>query len=440
MQTRLLFVLSLLLCLGSVLIAEDWPQFRGPTGQGHATAKDLPISWNETENVAWKTAVPGKGWSSPVILGDQIWLTTAFETPEDESKAKERLKANTGNQPLVLCAEATFHALCLDKKTGTILHNIKLFSEKEPQWVHAQNSYASPTPILENGRVYCHFGTHGTICLDAKTGKTLWENHEHRINHENGPGGSPVLHDDMLIFHCDGSDVQYLTALDKNSGKTKWRTERSGAMNSNPQLKKAYGTPLVVELHGQFVLLSPAADWLYAYEPSTGRELWKLNYQVLGFSIVPRPVMSEGVLYLCTSFMKSELLAIRLDGADGNPEPHILWREKKSIPTQPSPLVVGNEVYVVSDQGGILSCFDKLTGKENYRERIEGKHCSSPLFADGKIYLCDREGVTVVVAPGPKFAALGKNKLDGSIMASPAAVDNALFIRTEHAMYRIEKP
>jgi outer membrane protein assembly factor BamB len=435
--------LSLLLafvvaCLTSWCAAEDWTQFRGPTGQGHATAKNLPTTWSETENVTWKTPLPGKGWSSPVLFGNQIWVTSAEEVPETPERTKERLAANTGNQPLDLAAEASFYAVCLDKTTGKIVQQLKLFTEKEPQWVHRMNSFASPTPILTAGRLYCHFGASGTACVDTQTHKVLWLNQEHKINHENGPGGSPVLHNDLLIFHCDGSDTQYITALNVQTGKTAWKTERTGKMNENPQLRKAYGTPLLANVAGQDILISPAADWMYAYDPTTGKELWKYSYETLGFSIVPRPVIDKGILYYCTSFMQSELQAVQFDPNQANVAPKFLWREKKSIPRMPSPIVVENRIYLVSDDGGVLSCLNATTGELVYRERIDGKHCASPLFADGKLYFCDREGTTVVLQPGDTLQVVAKNKLEGAIMASPAAVDNALFIRTEHALYRLE--
>ena len=425
-----------LLLLTAPAFAEDWPQWRGPTGQGIASDRPVPTQWSETENIAWKTAIPGKGWSSPVIMGEQVWLTTAELKPDTPENVAKRLKADTGGQPLELAGEASFHAVCLDRASGKILHDIVVLVEKEPQWVHRMNSYASPTPVLEEGRLYCYFGTFGAACVDTKTGKVLWTNIEHRIMHENGPGSSPVLEGDKLIFHCDGSDAQYIAALDKTSGKTVWQTPRSGKMDSNPQLKKAYGTPLVVDVNEKRIVMSPGANWLYGYDPATGKEMFKVEYERLGFSIVPRPVAAHGLLFMSTSFMQPELLAVRYDTAQ---TPHVVWREKKSVPTMPSPIVVGDYLYYVSDNGGVLSCLEAKTGQVAYRERIEGSHCASPILAGNLLYFCDREGTTTIVKPGPKLELVGKNKLVSPIMASPAAVDGALYIRTEQAMYRIEK-
>lgn len=427
---------AFLFCFGPIVTASDWPQWRGPEGQGHAHTTGLPLHWSETNNVTWKTPIPGRGWSSPVIESNQIWMTTAFESPAKPEDVERRLKADTGKQPLTVLEEVRLHAVCVDKATGRLLHNIELLRVREPQWVHQLNSYASPTPVIGGGRLYCHFGAFGTACVDTGTGRVLWTNREHEIMHENGPGSTPMLWRDLLIFHCDGSDVQYIAALDKRSGKTVWKTARSGEMNKNPQLKKSYGTPLVVEIQGKPQLMSPAADWLYAYDPATGRELSKMSYGALGFSISARPVTGHGLIYMSTGFMRPELLAIRADSAAG---PEIAWRFGKGVPNVPSPLLVGDELYFVSDAGGMVTCLDARTGAEQYRERLGGNFSASPVFADGKIYISSREGRTSVLAPGRSFKRLAENQLDGQLMASAAVVDGALFLRTDKALYRIEQ-
>jgi len=252
------------------------------------------------------------------------------------------------------------------------------------------------------------------------------------INHENGPGSSPVVWGDFVIFHCDGSDAQFIAALDKRTGKLAWKTARSGKMNAEPQLKKCYGTPLVVELNGRAQLLSPAADWLYSYDPASGRELWKLPYEKLGFSIAPRPVIGHGMLFMCTSFSQSEVLAIEL-----SPTPRIAWRFARQAPQVPSPLLVGDELYLLGDKG-IVTCLDAKTGSVNWTERLSGNYYASPLFADGRIYFFSREGRSTAIAPSKTFHVLGTGQLDGAICASPAAIGQALYIRTEKTLYRVE--
>jgi outer membrane protein assembly factor BamB len=253
--------------------------------------------------------------------------------------------------------------------------------------------------------------------------------------HENGPGSSPILWNNLLVFHLDGSDHQSVVALEKESGRLAWQTARSGKMHSNPQLKKSYGTPIVLEVNGQEQLISPASNWLYAYD-ATGRELWKLSYGGLGFSVTPRPVSGHGMVFISTCFSRPQILAIRYSDL---PMPEIAWRFKRGAPLVPSPLLVGEELYFLTDSGGLLTCLDARTGQEHYRERLGGNYSAAPTYADGKIYLCSREGVTSVVQAGRQFRRLETNRLPGRIFASLAAVDGALFLRTDSSLYCIQE-
>jgi outer membrane protein assembly factor BamB len=414
----------------------SWSQWRGPAGQGHApAAKNLPRSWSETENVVWKTPVEGKGWSSPVLADGRLWLTTAVETPLSEAEKAERLANVENSSSLQVSGPVSLRAVCLDAATGKVLHDIELFRQSQPDPIHSLNSYASPSPILDGGRLYCHFGTNGTACVDAASGEIVWSHTLQKIKHENGAGGTPVLFENRLIFDCDGSDQQYIVALDTATGAVAWKTERSGERNPEPQLKKAYGSPIVTEIGGRPVLLSTGADWLYAYDPNDGRELWKQAYGVLGFSIVPRPIVGHGMAYVSTSFMQPELLAVKLPTGDTLPE--IAWRVKKSVPNIPSPILVGDEIVMVSDKG-VATCLDAASGEVRFSERLGGNFCSSPLYADGRIYVGNREGQTFILTPGKAFHVEATNQLDGEIMATPIAVGPALFLRTDKAVYRIE--
>jgi len=414
-----------------------WPEFRGPGGQGHAHATALPTAFSETENVSWRTPIPGRGWSSPVIEDDRVWMTTAIETPLDPTEKARRIAGTTNSQPLEVAGALSLRAVCVDAASGKLLHDVEMLAHAEPQPIHELNSYASPTPVVDDGKLYGHFGTHGTACLDTRTLEVLWRNQDLRIQHENGPGSSPIVWGDLVIFHLDGSDVQYIVALDKQTGKVAWRTDRSGEMRENPQMRKAYGTPLVVEIHGRPQLISPASDWLYAYDPATGKELWKLPYGELGFSIAPRPVTADGLVLFCTSFMKSELIAVRHRDAKGPVEPRIAWRYGKQVSQMPSPIVVGEEVYFVSDKTGIVTCLDVQTGTEIWTERVGGNFSASPIFADGKLWFANREGVVTVLRPGRTFEKIAESRLDGRFFASPAAVGSALFLRSDRALYRI---
>lgn len=421
------------------LLAEEpaWPEWRGPGRDGHApAAHDLPVTWSETENVAWRTAIPGRGWSSPVIANGHIWMTTAIE---HEASPEERARATEGKKmagQLAVSGRLTIRAVCVDAATGKILHDIEVLAVDDPQPIHKLNSFASPSPVLADGRLYVHCGDFGAACIDAATGKVLWRNRSLRLNHENGPGSTPVLWKDKLIVHLDGSDTQSIAAYDRATGEVAWQTARSGALRDDPDLKKAYGTPIVISLGGGEVVISPAADWLYAYDPATGRELWKMSYGVLGYSIVPRPVSSGGLLYMSTSFNQPELLAIRLAGAATAPE--IAWREKKGAPTMSSPLIVDDLLYMVSDKG-VGTCLDAKTGEVVWSQRVGGNFSSSPMFANGHVYVSNRDGDTFVFRPGRDFEILATNHLDGGIFATPAVVGRAIFLRTEHALYRLEK-
>ncbi|MCZ6597077.1 MAG: PQQ-binding-like beta-propeller repeat protein [Planctomycetota bacterium] len=392
---------------------QRWPDFRGPTGDGHAPDAEVPLEWSEDENVAWKTLIHGRGWSSPVVWDGQIWLTTA--TPEGDELS----------------------VLALDAATGKVLHDDVLFDVPAPQRRNAMNSHASPSPVIEEGRVYVHFGSAGTACLDTKSRKTLWERRDLSCDHIEGPGSSPILFEDLLIFHMDGGDVQYVVALDKRTGKTSWKTERSVALEHLvPDRRKAYGTPLVVDTGERLELVCSGAEATMAYDPRTGEELWKVLYA--GWSMASRPIVGDGLVYFTTGYLRPRLLAVRPGGSGDVTGERIAWSVGRRIPTMPSPILVDGRVYVVSN-GGMATCLDAKTGDEKWRARIGGETCASPVYASGRIYFCDRDGMTRVVRPGDELETLATNHLDDGFMASPAVLGNALILRTTSHLYRIEE-
>ena len=434
-------VLSLIatftLSMHSAFAADRWPEWRGETGQGISLAKNLPVHWSEARGVVWKANVPGRGWSTPVIENGQIWLTAATDEPASEEDVELRRKTTTNSQPLIFSKSVSLRAVCVDLDSGTLLRDIEVLSEEDPDFIHRENTYATPTPILENGRLYCHYGPSGIACLDTDSGEVLWTNRTLRVKHENGPGSSPVLWQDKLFIHCDGIDEQYVVALDKNTGEIAWKTERSGKLNDNPQLKKSYATPLVTEVNGEMQLVSPAADWVYGYDLHSGKELWRLNYGELGFSNAARPVSGNGLLYITTGYMKASMLAIRVTRNGDEQQAEIAWRCTKQVPNVSSPLLIGDKMYFVSDQG-VASCLDARTGDTHWTERI-GKHFwASPFYADERIYFFDRDGTTTVIAADDKYQRLAINKLDGEMLATAAAVDHALVLRTDKALYRLK--
>ena len=381
---------------------QDWPQFRGPTGQGVSEEKGLPLTWSETKNVRWKVAIPGRGWSSPVVQGERIWLTTATE----EGKS--------------------LRAIAVDLNTGAIIQNVEVFRLKSARLVNSKNSFASPTPVVEGDRVYLHFGAFGTACI-TQSGEIVWKTRLEYDNGQHGTGGSPVIYEDLLIVNCDGNDVQFVVALDKTTGKVRWKKTREGY--------QAYSTPLVVSLPGGDQVISPGAFRAIAYEPRTGKEIWQVKYGE-GFSNVPRPVYGHGLVFICTGFQQASLLAIKPDGHGDITKSKIEWRLDRGVPFTPSPLLVGNELYMVSDNG-IATCVDAKTGQELWRARLGGNHSASPIYADGKIYFLSEEGESVVIAPGRELKHLATNQLDGPTLASMAVSSGSLFIRSQAHLYRI---
>lgn len=429
-------LVCLSLTLASAAIAEEsWPQFRGPEGQG-VVSDALPLKWSEDAGVRWKTALPGRGWSSPVVLGDQIWLTTAIERAEDPEILKERTKNSPTANAMALAADVSLRAVCVDRQSGQIVHDIELAHVTNPDPIHSLNSYASPTPVLEPGRLYCHFGCYGTVCLDTSTGEKLWEKkfaHDHMV----GPGSSPVVCDDLLVLTCDGADVQYIVAVDKETGEVAWKKDRPPLRATNPDFRKSYATPLVIEEAGQKQIVIPGAQWIIAYAPEDGRELWTLDHGA-GFSLAPRPVVDGERIYCCTGFTRANLLAIRRGGEGDITKSHVDWHHGKQVPTQPSPVLIDGKIFMVSDTG-VGQCLDTKTGEVVWKKRLEGNYSASPLATSDRVYFFNREGATTIVdAKSTSGAELGRNQLDAGQMATPAIVDGEMIARTETHLYAIE--
>jgi outer membrane protein assembly factor BamB len=393
---------------------ENWPEFRGPSGDGHCDGAALPIRWSETENVRWKTSIHDKGWSSPVIWENQIWLTTA---------------TNDGKKLFVIC---------VNRETGKILFDIKLFEVAKPGFCPAVNSYASPTPVVEAGRVYVHFGSYGTACLDTATGRTIWSRRDLPCDHHRAPGSSPILYGDLLFIHFDGVDIQYVVALDKATGQTKWKRDREiDYGTTDGDLKKAFGTPAVIKVNGAAQLVSPSAVATIAYDPATGRELWKVYHG--GMNVAARPVFDQGMVFVTTGETAPfQLLSIRPDGHGDVTKSHVVWKQNRGVPARPSLLLVGDLLYMVNDSG-VATCMESHNGQVVWQKRLGGTHFASPIYANGRIYFFDDEGIGYVLEKGREMRVLARNRLDDGCMASPAAAASSLFIRTKTHLYRIEE-
>jgi outer membrane protein assembly factor BamB len=442
MIARLLVALAIaMVMLGPTAPAHGaeacWPEFRGPGGLGQATDPDLPLRWSEDRSVRWKTAVPGRGWSSPVVADGRIWITTAEEHQADDAQRAALLKT-VENVPvaeeMVAFASVTLAAVELDLQTGAILRRIELFHPVAPPPIHGLNSYASPTPVLDGGRVYCHFGAYGTACIDAATGEVKWRR-KFEIDHIVGPGSSPVVCGKVLIIPCDGSDRQFIAGLDVDTGDTAWLRDRPPIREQDPDQRKAFCTPLVIEAAGRRQAVIPGAQWFVAYDPATGEEIWRIDYDK-GFSNVARPVFDGQMLYLCTGYGGRQLWAVRPDGVGDVGATHVAWRQSQQVPTMSSPAVSQGRLYLVTE-GGVASCLDAKTGDTVWRKRLGGNYSASPLVGAGRVYFCSQEGRTTVLRDGPAFELLAENELDGMLMASPAAVDGDLLLRTDTHLYRI---
>lgn len=389
-----------------------WNQYRGPHGDGTAEVTSLPAQWSESENVRWKLPIDGKAWSSPVVWGDHVWVTNA--TPDGKKLS----------------------AICIELKSGKVLFDEVIFEIEEPQFCIERNSYASSTPVVEEGKIYLHFGAHGTACVDTETFKTLWTRKDLECDHFRGPGSSPILWKDLLILTFDGADVQYLTALNKKTGETVWRTDREFNYGTdNGDAMKAYSTPQIVDVADRIELVSPSAGATASYDPATGEEYWRVSSG--GMNAATRPVIKDGLAFLGTADGGYKFFAVKLGGSGDVTESHVAWQVAKGAPRYSSPIWVDGKIYVGNEKG-ILTCLDAQTGKGIWQERVGGLFMPSPIYADGKIYFFAEEGDCFVLEPGEEFKLLAHNKIDGEIMASPAIADNSILLRTKDALYCIQ--
>ncbi len=403
----------------------DWPEFRGPTGNGLVDTSErgaLPILWSETEHITWKTEIPHVGWSTPVVAGNDIWLTTATEEGSD------------------------FYALCVDATTGAIRINERVFHSDNPEPLgNNVNCYASPSPAVEAGKVYVHFGSYGTACLDSASGETLWAREDLRCRHYRGPGSSVILFENLLILTFDGVDVQYVVALDKNTGDTVWKTDRTtewhdldeqGLPKREGDFRKAYSTPLVFEVDGKPEMISVGSSTAFAYDPRTGKELWKVR--IPGYTPSARPVVGNELVYFLSGRGEPELTAYRPGSAGDVTESGLAWKfAGRDVPLESSPILVDDLLYMVSSAGTAL-CLDGKTGTPIWRERIGGNYVASPIYANGNLYFCSVQGKTTVLKAGRTVEVVASNKLEAGFMASPAVADDALILRTKTHLYRIE--
>jgi outer membrane protein assembly factor BamB len=409
------FALVAIACCASVVAAADWPEFRGPTRDGVSTATNVPVEWSATENVNWRQEIPGNGWSSPVLVGDKIYLTTATGTAD--------------------AGDVSLRAICVNAHDGRILWDVEAIRPdvEAAKIMHQKNSLASATPIVDSGRVYVHFGHMGTAALDL-AGKVLWTQTDVHYRPQHGNGGSPLLVDDLLVFSCDGEENPFIVALDQNTGAERWRVARE----TTAERTFSFCTPLVIEVDSAKQIISPGSGMVGAYDPHGGHEIWRVNYDQ-GFSVVPRPIYKNGMLYVCSGFMRANLLAVDPNGAAGDvTESNVVWKFNRGVPTTPSVVVTNDAVYFVSDNG-VATCLDAHSGEVHWTERLGGGFSASPVYAEGRVYFTNEDGTTYVVRAGSDYELLATNELGERALASPAIDDGAIYLRTASHLWRIGK-
>lgn len=403
--------------------------------------QSIPVHFGESVNVQWKTELPGRGWSSPVVKDGVIWVSTALERVPTEQERVEMLRADGIEEKqikqLAVAKSIDLQLMAIDFETGSLLKTIDLVSIEKPDAIHSLNSYASPTPVIDGPHIYCHFGTYGTFCVDRSKHSMVWQR-TLTLDHSVGPGSSPFIDEDKLVLIQDGIERQYVIALDKMTGETIWERDRPEMDAVDGDHKKAYCTPIAItDRLNRRQLICMASQWMLALNPDNGEEIWRV-YHGKGFSVVPRPVFADGLVYFATGFGKPQLWAVRVDGSGDVTDTHVEWTERQGIPQKPSPLLHDGRIYVVADNG-VATCFDASDGHQIWKQRIGGDHSSSPILAGGHLYFGSHEGKVTVIEPGDEGKVVAENQLEGKIMASPAVVEDALVLRTDRAVYRIQR-
>ena len=400
--------------LAVVAAAEPWPAFRGPAGQGYSREIRLPVSWSATRDVLWKTPIPGESWSSPVVWGGRVFVTTA----RDEGRA---------------C-----HVLALDRRTGAVLWDTLVFTQTVKR-KEGRNSYATPTPVTDGARVYASFGDGSFAAVDVLSGAVIWTNRDYPFYGQHGLGTSLVLYRNLVIMARDGSnegedkalgwqtpwDQSFVVALDARTGRQRWKGSRGLS-------RIAHVTPIVARMGTRDVLISPAGDVVQAFDLGTGARLWSVAST--GEGVVPSPVMAGGLVVSVSGFGAPTVRAVR-----PGPAPAVAWEQTKGVPMQASPVAAEGFVFTISD-AGILSALDQATGVQAWQQRLEGAFSASPVSADGKLYLLSESCETWVVAPAATYALLSRNPLEGHCQASMAVSGGVLFIRSDSAVYAIGQP
>lgn len=404
-----------LVCLPVLARGEEWPRFRGPAGQGVSEEKNLPKKWSRNENIVWKAEIPGDGWSSPIVWGDRVFVTTATEDGQ------------------------SCRILALSKGEGKSLWDVEVCRQKKTHKID-KNSYATPTPVTDGEVVYAVFND-GTIAAVTVEGKPVWENRDVRYYSQHGLGNSPILYRDTLIMPFDGSsagedktigwqkpwDRSFLLGLDKKTGKERWRAKRGLS-------RIAHSTPIVIHADGRDTLISTAGDVIQGFDPATGARNWSVRAE--GEGVVPSPIFGSGLVFAASGFGNPRLRAVQLKPNGDQTTRKIVWELKRNVPMMPSAVFVKPYLFVVSEKGFAM-CVEAATGKMKWQERLGGNYSASPVAADGYIYFLSEDGETAIVPANGKFEIIARNRLKEPCQASMAISHGQLFIRTQKHLFCI---
>lgn len=399
---------------------DNWTHFRGTNMDGWATVETAPLHWSDSTNVVWKIPVKGQGWSSPVVFGQQVWLTSASKDGKE------------------------FFTFCFDLKTGKLLDEKTIFTAEEPQRIHSTNSYATPTPCIEEGFVYVHYGTFGTACINTENFEVVWKREDMPCDHMQGPASSPILYKNMLIVHLEGTVDPYVVALDKHTGETIWKSLRPKEIYDKlePVYRKSYQTPIVITVDGRDLLISNSAYLCFAHDVNTGEVVWTIEY---GYdSTVSQPLYYNGLVFVNSGWIFldnkpyfTRQFAVDPTGKGDVSQTHVKWMYEDEVPQIPTPVIVDGKMYMVHDRG-MATCLDAMTGKVVWKEKLSGNFNSSPVYAAGNLYFFNVKGDCTIIKPGDSFQKVAENSIGETVKTVPVFVNGKMILRTEKHLYQIE--
>ena len=416
---------------------EYWPQWRGPMATGVAPSGNPPVEWSADKNIAWKVEIPGKGYASPLVWKDTIYVLSAVPTGKpieipEEPPGEDGQRRRRNIQPT---QQQQFTIMALSRADGSVLWKKVLREEVPHEGTHSTATWASNSPITDGEHIFAYFGSRGLYCLDME-GNLIWEKDlgDMQTRRGFGEGSSPALYGDSLVINWDHEGDSFIVVLDKNTGKEIWRRDRDEVTS--------WSTPLIIEHGGRTHVIVSATGRVRSYDLATGDVIWEVGGMTV--NAIPTPVYLDGLVIVMSGFRGNALLAIRLDGAEGDitGTDSIVWSLDRDTPYTPSPLLYDDQLFFLKTNDGILSSYNAKTGEKYFgpvRLNDTPNIYASPVGADGRVYIAGRDGAVVVLEKGPDFKVLAVNKLDDGFNASPAIVDGEIYLRGKEHLYRISK-